>query len=68
VSATLGERVGVIVVRVWVETDGQPRARVTATTDVSTDDQTVSSAEGVEGIVAAVRSWLERFVGPSPAP
>jgi hypothetical protein len=64
VSATLGERVGVIVVRAWVEGDGGIRARVTAT-DLSLAEESVSSAEGVEEIVGLVRAWLERFGGPS---
>jgi hypothetical protein len=64
VSATLEERAGVIVVRAWLESDGHVRARVTAT-DFSLPAETVSSAEGNEEIVALVRAWLERFVGPA---
>jgi hypothetical protein len=65
VSATLGERAGVIVVRAWSEEGGRVRARVTAA-GFSLPEETVSSAEGVDEIVGLVRAWLERFVGPSP--
>jgi hypothetical protein len=64
VSATLGERAGVIVVRAWLENDGRVRARVTAT-DFSLPDESVSTAEGIDEIVGIVRTWLERLVGPS---
>jgi hypothetical protein len=60
VSATLGERAGVIVIRAWLESDGRVRARVTAT-DLSVPEETVSSAEGSEEIVGLVRGWLDRF-------
>jgi hypothetical protein len=62
VSATATERTGVIVVRVWVANDASARARITATDDLSSEVQTVSTASGVEEIVATVRAWLERFV------
>jgi hypothetical protein len=64
VSATLEERAGVIVVRVWLEGDGRMRARVTAT-ELSQPEETVSSAEGIEAIVGLVRASLERFGSPS---
>lgn len=63
-SATLGERAGVIVVRAWLESDGRVRARVTAT-DLSLPEETVSSAEGVDEIAGVVRAWLERFAAAS---
>ena len=62
-SATLGERAGVIVVRAWSEAGGRVRARVTAT-DLSPPQDSVSSAEGVEEIVGLVRAWLERIASP----
>ncbi len=63
VSVTASERAGVIVVRVWVER-GAPmplRARITASSDLSTDKQTISFAAGAEEIMAAVRAWLDTF-------
>lgn len=60
-SATVDERAGVILVRVWTEPDGGTRARITATDDLTTGDETVTAAAGVEEILAVVRAWLERF-------
>jgi hypothetical protein len=64
VSATLGERAGVIVVHAWLESDGRVRARVTAT-DLLKREEAVSSAEGVEEILGLVRAWLEPFAQSS---
>lgn len=49
--------------RVWVEEDAPPplRARITAAADLSSPEQTITAAAGVESIVAVVREWLERF-------
>jgi hypothetical protein len=63
-SAPLGERAEVIVVRAWLETDERVRARVT-TTDLSMREKKSASAEGVEEIVRLVRDWLERFAESS---
>lgn len=65
-SATLGERAGVIVVRAWLESDGRVRARVTAT-DLSTAQESVSTAEGIEEVVKLVHAWLERFAEAAPS-
>jgi hypothetical protein len=62
VSATASERTGVIVVRVWVENGDDLRARITSSLDVSSDEQTVTAAGGVEEAVQLVRDWLERFL------
>lgn len=51
-------------VRVWLESDGRMRARVTAT-ELSQPEETVSSAEGIEEIIGLVRASLERFGAPS---
>jgi hypothetical protein len=64
-SASLGERAGVIVVRAWLESDGRVRARVT-TTDLSMREKKSASAEGLEEITGLVRDWLERFAESSP--
>ncbi len=60
-EAIASERTGVIVVRVWVEDDDDPRARITASLDVSSEEQTVAAAAGTEEIITVVRDWLERF-------
>jgi len=64
VSATLGERAGVIVIRAWSEDGGRVRARVTAT-DLSVAEESVTAAEGVDEIVELVQAWLERFSSSS---
>lgn len=58
------ERAGVIVVRAWVDTGASSglRARVTASRDLSCDEQTIAVAASVADVVAAVRDWLEAFV------
>jgi hypothetical protein len=66
-SAPLGERAGVIVVRAWLESDGRVRARVTSTDLSMTQENKSASAEGVEEISGLVRDWLERFVESSPS-
>jgi hypothetical protein len=64
-SAPLGGRAGVIVVRAWLENDGRVRARVTAT-DLSLGEEKSTSAEGVEEIAGQVRDLLERFAESAP--
>ncbi len=53
------ERVGVVVVRVWVEPDGGFRARITTTDDVAERDEVVTAAASPEAVLTAVREWLE---------
>jgi hypothetical protein len=65
-SAPLGERAGVIVVRAWLESDGRVRARVTAT-DLSMEEKKSSSAEGIDAITQLVRDLLERFAESPPS-
>jgi hypothetical protein len=60
-SAPLGERAGVIVVRTWLESDGRARARITATDLSGREKESTSAAEGIDEIVRLVRDWLERF-------
>jgi hypothetical protein len=57
-------RVGVFAVRVWVEPHrpDQLRAQITSTVDLSSDATTVTTAEGDEAIVTALRNWLEGFM------
>jgi len=64
VSGAVHERAGVIVIRVWVEdaSEAGPRARITASNDLSSGEQTVAVAQGAEDILAVVRSWLDAFL------
>jgi hypothetical protein len=66
VTAPLGERTGVIVVRAWLESDGRMRARVTATDLSSREQESASAAEGVDEIVRLVRDRLERLAESAP--
>jgi hypothetical protein len=67
-AATGGERVGVLVLRIWVEgpdRDADLRARITATTDVARPDvkeETLPCA-GVEETCSTVCRWVTRFAG-----
>jgi hypothetical protein len=63
-STTVRDRAGVIVIRVWLEDPSAPipRARITATSDLATTEQTVGAAEGVDDILAVVRDWLDAFL------
>ena len=55
------DRVGVLVVRVWTERDGQIRARITSSTDVLRAESQVRASGTVEDISAVIKEWLERF-------
>jgi len=55
------DRVGVLVVRVWTERDGQIRARITSSTDVLRAESQVRASGTVEDISAVIQEWLERF-------
>ena len=56
------ERIGVAVVRVWIEPDGELRGRITTTLDVTTSDEAVSAAAGSQDVTRAVAEFLEAFV------
>lgn len=56
------DRVGVMVVRVWVEQPSRClRARLSCTLDVSDRDQTTQVASTSEEILAIVADWLDAF-------
>lgn len=57
------ERVGVLIVRVWIEV-GSPsgvRARITETSDLEQGERTSTVAGTKEEIVAIVSQWLDAF-------
>jgi hypothetical protein len=59
------ERVGVVVIRVWLE-DAHPirlRARITLTADVAQGETESVVADSPEAILDAVRSYLDVFLG-----
>lgn len=66
-----GERVGVLVVRVWTEPSqpGSVRMRVTRTLDVASPLSEVSATADVEEVCETLRQWLREFrarAGPGP--
>jgi hypothetical protein len=56
---------GLLVVRVWVESNGSHalRARITQTLDLESRDESVMVVSSVDEVVAAVRAWLDAFLG-----
>jgi hypothetical protein len=59
------ERTAVLVIRAWLEEDGEKplRARITSTLDVSAPRATeASGAASEEDVLGAVRAWLRAFV------
>jgi len=62
VGAERGDRVGVLVVRVWSE-EGVPewRARITRTTDVHSGKLTMATLASVDDVCQMVRDWLGEF-------
>jgi hypothetical protein len=59
------ERTGLLVIRVWIEPDGDDgfRARITRTLDVSARDETVTVAASPAEVTGVLVQWLEEFVG-----
>jgi hypothetical protein len=55
------ERRGVLVLRAWVEGDGERRLRVriTRTIEGRTTESVTSASATVEGVCTVVRAWLE---------
>ena len=67
------DRTGVLVVRLWIESNGADgfRARITRTLDSAGHDQSTSTAATPHDVCAVVRTWVDAFVaanGTDPAP
>ncbi len=60
------ERVGVLVIRIWLEPSDEARpgfrARLTRTDDVVTGEHTVLAAASAEEVVRLVADWLDEFL------
>jgi hypothetical protein len=65
VSAAPGERTALLVIRAWIEANGDAhlRARITQTAGVSRGDETSRVAASKGEIKDAVAEWLDEFVG-----
>lgn len=55
-------------VRAWLESDGELRARITYSTDVEDDDVVKTSAASEDDVVRAVRTWLDALVARARRP
>jgi hypothetical protein len=57
-------RIGVIVIRVWLEQRATAalRARITRTVDLAARNESVTVAGTADEICAQVRSWLDDFL------
>jgi hypothetical protein len=64
VASSAVERSGALVIRMWFEPGpgGGLRARITATTDLSERDETVTVSSSRDGIIAAVSVWIDAFM------
>jgi hypothetical protein len=61
------ERVGVLVVRVWLEPAGDGVvARITARRNVLTDDEEAVVVTSGEAAVGVVREWIAAFARDAP--
>jgi len=64
VAPPLVERTGLLVIRVWVEKNGEARlrSRITRVLDVSEGEEMTTAAATSEEITAVVTEWLEAFL------
>jgi hypothetical protein len=60
------EKAGALILRVWLEESGDPklRIRMLGRLDLEADDQVTAVAADIDEMLAHIRDWLERFVGP----
>jgi hypothetical protein len=56
------ERVGVLVIRVWIEAGHQPRARITLSLDILGSASTTMVASSVDDVCLIVQEWLTSFL------
>jgi hypothetical protein len=58
------ERTGVLVIRAWIESNGQDglRARITWTLDVTEQGEVSTAASTPEAITEVVAEWLRAFL------
>lgn len=61
------DRSGVLILRLWVETNHSAglRARITQMLDTSRTEQSVAVAASADDICAIVKDWVEAFAAPS---
>ena len=64
VDRAIDDRTGVLTIRLWHEHE-QIRARIRATLDIESGEDTVGICESEEAIVDTVRRWLHDFDAPA---
>jgi hypothetical protein len=57
------ERVGLMIIRIWLEGDSQPRARIIATPDILDGAPTTRMVSSADEVCSAVLEWLRAFHG-----
>ena len=63
----IGERTGVLVLRVWIEAgSGEFRARITAERELGSGERVSVVAGSLEEILEFVQRWIDKFVRSSP--
>jgi hypothetical protein len=64
VAALPAERTGLLVIRAWIEANGETRlrARITRMVDVNTQEQISTVAATPEEITGTVVEWLETLL------
>jgi hypothetical protein len=55
-------RAGVLVIRIWMEAEVRPRARIVASLDVLKGPETTVAASSIDEVCEVVREWLTEFV------
>jgi hypothetical protein len=63
-TASVEERVGILILRAWLDPGAEPRLRVriTHTLDIDRHEPTVEAAAMVEDACDVVRAWLTEFL------
>lgn len=66
-TTSSSDRTGVLIVRLWIETnhDHGLRARITQTLDSMAAEQSVAVAASAEDICAVVKRWVDEFADPT---
>jgi len=64
VAARQAERTGVLVIRAWVEVNGEARlrARITRVLDTESGEEAVSVVATRDEITSTVADWLDAFL------
>jgi hypothetical protein len=68
-NAANPDRVGVLVVRVWLEAGSQqPRVRIVARVNIAEPREITRAASSVDEVCELVGDWMAEFLAGRPAP